>query len=334
MPNFLAHHLFVKDFFLENNQNLKYEDRRFLKNNFFFLMWGSQGPDPLFYNGLSFSNGIHLVTALKKVGNKLHKDDFNKLLEIMIDELKNVKDENKDSIKCFILGQFAHYLLDSTTHPFILYESGFNEEGRIKGKYHYKHAHFEMLIDYNLATCRNMDFFKKYPYLYLTIDKDKLKIIDSFMYRVLKRFFPEYKLYKNIYSSGAKNMFKMIKYINTGTPFRTFIFKGTSLAAMRIDKKGADDDILNLKNDIWLDPVTGDKSNLSFIDLYNEAYKKLNDVYLKIKDKDNLDVTDFKNCLNGLDYYGKKKDEKLIYHKENIKTIEKLKELNNQVEEK
>lgn len=319
MPNFLAHHLFAKDLFQLKNQDLKYEDRSFLKNNFFYLTWGSQGPDPLFYNGLNFRNGFHLITALKKTGNKLHKDNFEKLLSIMCEKYNTIKEFKTDAIKSFIVGQFAHYMLDSYTHPFILYKSGFNEEGRIKGKYHYAHAHYEMLIDASLAESRNMGFFKNYPYYYLLNDDKKFDIINKFMYEVLKAYFKDIKIYQKIYKSGAKNMCSFIKFVNTGSKARTFIFTNTSLSAMRVTKKKVEKDVLNLKNGAWLDPTTGKEEKTSFIDLYNETFKNVVELYDVIKDKDDLQVEYFKKYLNGLDYYGKNKDSKLTYCEERKK---------------
>ena len=150
MPNFLTHHLFVQDIYLKNNDKIDFKDRRFLKGNYFYLFWGSQGPDPLFFNGILPNNGFHPLYIKKKLGNKLHHDDFKKLLSCMLLNLEEVEEENKDAIKSFIFGQYAHYLLDSTCHPFIFYFSGFDENGKLTGKYHYKHAHYEMEIDVSL----------------------------------------------------------------------------------------------------------------------------------------------------------------------------------------
>lgn len=315
MPNFLAHHLFAKDLYLKYNLEIPYGERKFLKDNFYFLSWGSQGPDPLFYTGLLAHNGLHLKTALKKFGNQLHKDDGVKLFSLMCECYNSYNGEHKDSIKAFILGQFGHYLLDSFTHPFIMYESGFNEEGRIKGKYHYAHCCYEMKIDVSLAKKRDVAFYLEKPSEYLKINKEKLDIIDKFIVDVLRKYFTEDKVPDKVYSSGVKNMRTLVEFVNQGTKARTWLFMHTSLSAMRIDRK-TNEDVLNLKNQVWLDPVTGQKEESSFIDLYNAAFKILEKVYMKIKDSPKLDFKDFEEYISGCDYYGKKLNDKMKYCKE------------------
>ena len=108
MPNFLTHHLFVQDIYLKNNDKIDFKDRRFLKGNYFYLFWGSQGPDPLFFNGILPNNGFHPLYIKKKLGNKLHHDDFKKLLSCMLLNLGEVEEENKDAIKSFIFGSTSH----------------------------------------------------------------------------------------------------------------------------------------------------------------------------------------------------------------------------------
>lgn len=327
MPNFLAHHLLIKDLYVKNNTRLPYDERGFLKNNFLYLFWGSQGPDPLFYNGVLPHNGLHLITSFKMLGNKLHKDDGEKLFTIMINHY-NELNENKDEIKSFILGQFAHYLLDSITHPFILYESGFNLDGRIKGEYHYCHAHYEMLIDTSLAKKFDIEMFNIYPYEYLYYTKDTLKIIDSFFIDVLKEYFNDNKIYKKVYSNGVKNMFSLVKFVNEGSNIRPYLFFKSSLSALRIEKNEIKEDILNLSHEKWYHPVTKEEFTSSFIDLFNIAEEKLSSLYLEIKNKEKLNINDFKKYLGGLDYYGKEKDSQLKYWKNNIINNFKNKENN------
>lgn len=312
MPNFLTHHLFVQDIYLKNNDKIDFKDRRFLKGNYFYLFWGSQGPDPLFFNGILPNNGFHPLYIKKKLGNKLHHDDFKKLLSCMLLNLEEVEEENKDAIKSFIFGQYAHYLLDSTCHPFIFYFSGFDENGKLTGKYHYKHAHYEMEIDASLARRRDMDLFLMYPYVYLLKDEQKLKVINSFMVKVLSMYF-SCKMYKNVYTSGVKNMISLISFVNKGRDYRKYLFFNTSLSAFRVEKKEIKDDVLNIEKKTWLYPATGEKSDLSFVELFLKAQEKLNSLYDSIKDKDIWQEEDFLSYMDDLDYQGKKKEQKMIY---------------------
>lgn len=99
MPNLLAHSLIVKRFYNHENElgHLESIDS-FIKENYDMLVLGSLGPDPLFYVGILLKNGLHLPTALKKIGNKLHKTNGKQFFKLLIEtsySIDNVKDKKK-----------------------------------------------------------------------------------------------------------------------------------------------------------------------------------------------------------------------------------------------
>ena len=121
MPNLLAHSLLVKRLYNNEVEKNSIEKKSFLVGNYDFLVLGSLGPDPLFYTGILPSHGLHLLTASKKVGNKLHKLDGKKLFKRMVEQVYFIENDKERNRYCaFVLGQFAHYLLDRISHPYIL----------------------------------------------------------------------------------------------------------------------------------------------------------------------------------------------------------------------
>ena len=66
MPNLLAHRLFIDNIIQCNSL----EEKEIIA-----LRLGTQGPDPMFYHGIIPWRSWHFIIALKKIGNKLHKEN-------------------------------------------------------------------------------------------------------------------------------------------------------------------------------------------------------------------------------------------------------------------
>ncbi len=322
MPNLLAHYLLVKRF------SLKYKEiesnypnfHSFLDGNFDYLSLGTQGPDPLFYMGIIPFRGLHLPTAMKKVGNQIHKTDAKKYFRYLIQQCYSIDDTQTAGkeilrFKAFIFGQFAHYLLDRECHPYILYKSGFDKNGKIKGKYHYQHAYFESKLDFCLSEKYKMDHFLEDPQDILPNHPMVLKTIDRNFVPVLKQTFDLKKLPKNMYSNGLKNFRFWLKYTNHGTRARVFFFGKTNLSATRLPKV-VSEDVLNEKRDVWLDPVSGEKHNESFLELHSRVFVILSSLYEDIMKK-GFNYETFSKYIDGRNYYGEPLDQKWVYKEEN-----------------
>ena len=76
MPNLLAHRLFIDNIIQCNSL----EEKEIIA-----LRLGTQGPDPMFYHGIIPWRSWHFIIALKKIGNKLHKENGRRFFL----ELKN-----------------------------------------------------------------------------------------------------------------------------------------------------------------------------------------------------------------------------------------------------
>ena len=181
--------------------------------------------------------------------------------------------------RSFIFGQFAHYILDRECHPYIIYSTGFDDNGKITGPYHYLHSHFEAMIDVTLAKKYRMNYFLEQPSEIIPFDNYFLDVIDKNLVPVLSQYFVNEKIPKHIYS-----------------------------------QKEVTEDVLNEKNEPWLDPVTGSKRYDSFMDLFMRAYDIIERCYRDlVKEGFSYDV--FTRYINGLDYYGLPCKEKWVYKK-------------------
>lgn len=315
MPNLLAHNLLVKRFSLKEDKQINAQNS-FIHGNFEFLSMGAQGPDPLFYVGLLPSHGLHLLTAKKKMGNQIHKTDAKKFFRLMIDRYYGLEVERyRQKFEAFIFGQLAHYLLDRETHPYILYASGFGDDGRISGKYHFLHANFESNIDACLAKKFKMNYFLENPGDALPKNKDNLNVVDKELVPTLSLMFGYDKLPKHLYTNAMQNMYSMVCFTNHNSGWKKKILPKRIMGISVPDPDHLDfEDPLNERKETWLDPVTGAKHNESFLELHNRAFDLLQQCYHDIQTRGfNYEVVS--KYLNGLDYYGVPVGSRFVYQK-------------------
>ncbi len=306
MPSTLTHYFFASDFLKSIT-----DKKDFLINNEDCFLLGTQGPDPLFFFGLLPFNGLHLFEANKKYGGQLHKSDGKRLFRLMINETKDISNlEEKNMFLAFTYGQFAHYILDSTVHPYVYYFSGFDDGGHLSGKYHYLHPHFEARIDSSLVCLRNEseELINK-PYQVIAIDDKKLDVISKHFDNVLRTYF-EKKIADNIYKSAILNMRACLRFTNGISAFKTKLLGKGRVGALHIPFK-TNHNVLNENHLAWQDPYTGKSSVMSFNELYDLAIRKLKGNYCSLSNE--LLFKDIDLLLDGLTYSGIPLGETLKY---------------------
>lgn len=310
MPSLIAHAYFAED--LSSSYNALTDV--IAKEPLAFRL-GSQGPDPLFYGGIHPKRPLHLLMASRKYGNRLHKMDGTALFSALCEEMKTIEMPGyHDIFLSFVLGQYAHYLLDSTAHPYIFYWSGFDENGLLTGEYHYAHAHFEARIDASLALRRGQEEKLGHPEQVLELDDEKLKIISehftSALEKVFKTHFP-----KNYYRDAVMNMRSVYHMVNKKKKPGNFL-------KMLYLPRTKQDVVLNQEHHVWMQPVTGERLEDSFLDLYRKAQETFKEAYALLEEGSTLEEA-LKSRLNGLNYEGCVPGYKKIYKdKEGLLTKE------------
>ena len=290
MPSLLTHYLFAEDF-------LSDRDEGFLKGNEKCFILGAQGPDVLFFNGLSL-RGFHPFVAMEQYGGKIHKSDGERFFKLLLEEVNNIEDEKERQVfLAFTFGHYAHYLLDSKAHPFIYYFSGFSEGGHLKGHYHYDHPQFEGYIDISLVGRREKySYLATQPQKMLNIEDDKLKIISKHFNVVLSNMF-EKKMPKNTYYNSIRSMRWFYSVLNSGGEWKRPLFGKGRLGALRLPRK-RNDRILNEEHLEWKNPGSGEVSSKSFLELYDESLEKLTEVFDGLSSKNDIKFEEFNNEFN------------------------------------
>lgn len=297
MPSLLTHAFFAEDF-VEKHKRENLVINKYPKA----FSLGSQGPDPLFFYGLWPKRGLKLKLAKEAMGTQLHKSDGAQLFSTAFEQIDSIENqEEKDIFTSFILGQFAHYMLDSHSHCYVYYWSGFDKRGRLGGKYHYRHGFFEASIDSVLANARRKKELTYQPHKVLEIPERQLEIINKNFVKVLEDFFSK-KLPEQFYTESVKNMIDIYILANGGCGIRHLFFGHTSLGQIYIPRKG-NEIVMNPEHLVWKNPSEGLSQKDTFMDLFNKAQGDMEIAYSNIS-KNGLNMESIKPLLKGLNYSG------------------------------
>lgn len=297
MPSLLTHAFFAEDFVEKH----KREDSCITKYADVFRL-GSQGPDPLFFYGIWPKRGLNIKQAKEALGSQLHKLDGNQLFSAAVEQINSIENEEEKQIfAAFILGQFAHYMLDSNSHLYVYYWSGFDDKGKLSGIYHYRHGHFEAVLDSVLANARRRDELTHKPQAILMISEEQLKIVNKNFVKVLEEVFSK-RLPENLYADSVNNMIDIYHYAEGGTCLRHVLWGHTSVAQLYIPPKG-NRKVLNEERLVWKDPAEGINHKETFIELFNKAQDDMEIAYSNIK-QNGLNMESLKPVMKGLNYSG------------------------------
>ncbi len=303
MPNLLAHRLLIE---------LSTADLEIDEHAKSVLLIATQGPDPLFYYGLMPWRSMHLLAAKKKYGSKIHHTNGEKYFTALFNSYDKIDDqEQKEIFLAFIVGQYLHKVLDKYAHPYVYYQSGFNDVGRLKGVYHYEHANFESEIDSCLAKKYEIINFVGHTQDALKLDKKLINAINRPLKNAIKEMFNA-RVSKRYFSNSLKNMISMQKLANKKI-IRKLTGKKSMFNAL-YTPTNCNGDPLNLEKNDWYHPVTKEKHNESFIELLEQA-KAEAEVVLNDYKKGLINKEYILSRLGDLNYNGLKVGEKLTYWK-------------------
>jgi Zinc dependent phospholipase C len=241
--------------------------------------FGAQGPDFFYHNQRTMPTGL-------RYGVALHRRGFGSLVEQMTRETLRLGSGPGSDLSAYILGFTTHGPLDSATHPYIGYFSGWVDprDERTK-KYFHSHPFLERILDVLILRERfgrsldDFDFLSKvrcgktlpYPVVKALV-KGLNAIYPSYNYKSRDRLRVENAYHDSIF------FYKLTNHLNPDLMRLTFRkdrkdgFIQRRLALVHPREIPADFDFLNLRHATWCHPCDSKSvSTASFIDLYEEA---------------------------------------------------------------
>jgi hypothetical protein len=239
------------------------------KNRTLFNL-GCQGPDFFLYHGVI---PWHKNLGYANFGEIVHKSETNLLFSAMIEFYQNTENiDMKEKVLSYIMGYACHHSLDSITHPFIFFFSGFAA---------HLHKEYEMILDVLNCKHRGYDDAVAFDSKKIIPVKDvDIQMIQDFHVYIIERISGE-KLpdsavntcihdYSSLLSLfpdalGIKRMLAKI--------IEKIIQKPHAFSKAFIQKNIKDiDDYMNLGHSLWLHPCDKDiASDASYPDLFEKA---------------------------------------------------------------
>ena len=280
MPSTVTHSYFIMDVY----DKLPIKRKIFLKNEQNNLKTFAQSMDVLnFY----FSPNLKKGKKVRNFAYYFHTQKTGEYLVTLINYIKYNYYSNNPQVMAFLYGMIAHYILDSTVHPYVYYKTGnFDKKDTTTFKYNGKHHELELMIDKYMIKIRENKLpykFKHYKHCIKTTDYNN-EFID-----VLNFSFREtYKINRmdDVLKRSTKNMklaFKLLRYDPVGikaklykiadfiTPKNFLKTKFISYYAMPTTYEFC----LNTEHKKWYNPTSKTKKyTYSFIDLYLQALNK------------------------------------------------------------
>ena len=134
MPSIVTHHYFAKDILNKLNN----ETKQTFQNSYSIFLIFAQSFDNLFYYKLLTP---WLGKKERTLGYDAQKIKVNLYFENIINEIEKKPTSNN---LAYLYGSYCHYILDSTCHPYVIYQAGDEEKDK---KYNGLHEKIEENID-------------------------------------------------------------------------------------------------------------------------------------------------------------------------------------------
>ena len=273
MPSTITHSYFMNDLYDHlsvKNKELLFSDKKWLQTT-------GQGMDVAY-----FYNVMYPWKKGKKIrdfGLYFHRYKTYEYLKTLIDYIKLNDYYNDSEIMGFLYGQIGHYCLDKACHPYVFYKSGnYLKHDKETHKYNMEHSRIESLIDEYFI--KEREYMKPYKYKCFNIfdtrnlSRNTKEVIDFTFKEVYRK-----EAFSTEYEKSLKDMklfYRIFRYDPTG--IKLLFYKLVDLIfPLTFKKKHAlsyhnnlknIEKVLNLNHNTWLHPVTKEKHNESFLDLY------------------------------------------------------------------
>ena len=141
MPSSITHGYFGIDVYNKLDKKTKNK----LSNYIGILKAFSQGPDPYFFYDLHLSRRSKNVF---KISSSMQHSKTNEYFLSLINYINDKKYYSNPNVLSYLIGHICHFVLDSSIHPFIIYNSGrYNSKDKNTYKYNGLHEEMEYFID-------------------------------------------------------------------------------------------------------------------------------------------------------------------------------------------
>lgn len=323
MPSSNTHNYFCEDVYNNVNKNIKNK----LKDHINYFKVFGQGPDPYFFYDFHLTKRSNKVHEINKA---MQHSEINKHFVTLINYINENNFYDNVQVLAYLYGQICHYALDSTVHPYVIYNTGnYNANDTKTYKYNGLHEEMEYYIDAYMIYKREKILPKNYKthkklFNVGEFNKELKSTIDSVIKDVYNFDNVSDIYYKSI--MDMKKFYHVFNYDKFGIKKCIYSIMDKICKDTCVKKKelsfyiGPNDKLyyLNKDKNVWYHPCNkNEKYNLSFNELYDKSLEKATNIINKVdemlKNKSvnnkkieilfgNLDYGTGKNCDLNLKY--------------------------------
>lgn len=153
MPNLITHTIFAQ------GAAQALEDASVLQGRLHLFGVGANGPDFLFFDGLSLRSGSKKA-PIRKYGSKFHHGHINDFYASALRSIRKEKDpEIKGDMTAYVMGHLCHWALDSVCHPYIYARTGAGSAASST-----RHHTLESLLDAVMLKVKKGETIREYYY--------------------------------------------------------------------------------------------------------------------------------------------------------------------------
>lgn len=244
---------------------------------------GNQGPDPLFYAVLD--PRLHKA---RKLGSIMHKDHPSELILAFKKAIDTLPEADRSIGRAYALGFLCHYILDTTTHPFVYWQEyrvcDAGEPGLTRENGFDVHVLIESELDELVLTAKRECTVREFNPIKAGLRGDDrvLDIISQMYVPVASEvygmeapatlFSSSLKWFRRVqealYSPDGKKRDRLGRLEELVRPYsfcRAMSHRSHLLTESIFD---------NHEHEEWADPFTGELSTTGFWDLYQRAFEK------------------------------------------------------------
>lgn len=305
MPAIITHHVFGEEAVTALPDGLVDGQEELLA----FLL-GNQGPDPFFAR---FSTLPSRIVTCHRLGTAMHSSRVVDALLTARDAVGRLGKGDARLGRAFVLGLAAHYVLDSTAHPFVFAQQDavIEMDPDLEGSGSEVHAVIESDLDSWVGwQSRHATVLDNPPACELA-RTDRVTLVAGAILSHVARVVYETRIGVGEYGASVADFEALYRLVEPATSTRAHavglverIFRQHSrIEAMAHYPTTSDDcPAANLERRAWTNPFTGEVSHKSFADLFDDARMRWPEIAeaLAIGDRERLET-----LSGGLNYDGR-----------------------------
>lgn len=305
MPAIICHHIFGEQVIGALPEGVINGQEEVLS----FLL-GNQGPDPMMAR---YSTSYKKNKMVRHLAHDMHESHMTSALMSLREGVGHLAEADRGVGRAFALGMLAHWLLDSTAHPFVYAEQRdiCETDPSIPNTRNEVHAVIESELDSWVLWQHRHATIEEYPPAQELARTDRIDLVSGALVSSCALMTFGISIGAQEYPQAVADFERIYRFIEPADSLRTYYAAklewrhGGSWrvrAQAHYPRRSDECPLANLGRRAWTNPYTGEVSHDSFADLFDQArmrWPELAETYIR-GDEEGL-----RTLIGGINYDGR-----------------------------